>query len=184
VQSKTIFFDLDGVLNTFGDDFISYVKYYYKNSVWEKSPYGYDLSKWFHTEGNHERHHTTTVFSDPLFWRNLHKNNKIYTEMEEMDLYSKHFVYVCTLPFGWSFCPSEKEEWLKRNYPKINTNTDIVMLRDKHLLASNGILIDDSPDNIRKFMNAGGEAYLYKTFYNYKEDLPKIRSLHELEEYL
>ena len=58
------------------------------------------------------------------------------------------------------------------------------MMKDKHLLAGNGILIDDHPENVRKFIDAGGEAYLYTTFYNVKEDLPKIDFLYELKGYI
>lgn len=181
---KTIFFDMDGVLNNLSENLVSYIKYYYPEAVWDENPYGYDMTKWFSIKGMSGKHLMHTVFSDSLFWRNLTRNEKLYSEMEDMAIYDRNNVYVCTSPFGWGVCPSEKEDWLKKYYPKINTTKNLIMMKDKELLATNGILIDDYPDNVRKFMDAGGEAYLYETFYNYAEDLPKIKSLHELEGYI
>ena len=183
---KNIFLDMDGVMNNFGRDFITYASDFYNNLsiTWEEEQYGYDIHNWFKLDGESDRWYVIEIMEEPLFWEGLTRNNAFHTAMEDLQLVKKHNVYVCTLPFSWSFCPNEKANWLEENYPSIDIDRNLIMMEDKQLLAGNGILIDDCPDNVRNFMEAGGEAYLYETFYNYAEDLPKIKSLYDLEGYI
>lgn len=174
-MNKPIFLDMDGVMNNFGENFIAWVNTHYPKAKWEET-YGYELYKWFKVNGICNKTYMLEAFSDIHFWDSLVPNEDIRS-----NLFLLENVSVCTLPFGWSFCPQIKEYWLTKYFPSIDTTRNLIMMKEKYLLAGSGILVDDYSENVRKFIENGGEAYLYETFYNYKEDLPKIKSLRELK---
>jgi 5'(3')-deoxyribonucleotidase len=184
-MKHNIFLDMDGVLNNLGEHFIDYATIKYGERIkWNKNIYGYSICDWFTIDGKSDRKYVLDVFKEKNFWEYLSINQKIQQEIYDMGVIENNNMCICTFPFEWKFSPNIKEKFISLHYPEIDTKKNIIMMEDKSLLAGNGILIDDCPKNIRKFMDVGGEAYLYKTFYNYKEDLPMIDSLYELEGYI
>lgn len=150
---KTILLDVDGVLANFvqgsieahgmqgefrHDEAINY--HYFKDSPWSM---------------------TSEEFFVPLdnfqFWDSL----PLYPEAN--DLYSLLSVLPCdlfictTAPSGSVHAASGKLSWLKRNF---GVDSDsVVITRDKHLLAGEGVmLIDDMEGNTAKFHESGGAA--------------------------
>lgn len=184
MERKTIFLDMDGVLNNLGRNFCTYIDWKYNNVKWFDPKYGYDMSKWFSIDGKSSVEAMLEAFNDRDFWKNLTINKVLYNAIASLDILNRHDVYICTFPSGWSVCAEEKALWVEKYFPQIDTSKQLIMMKDKYLLAGNGILIDDCPDNVKNFIDNNGEAFLYKTFYNYKSTLPAIYSLYDLKGYI
>ena len=170
---KPLFVDMDGVINCFAEYFLDYIKSSYGVGI--NTPlYGYDISKWFNYWGR-ENKVIKDTFNSSTFWASIPPNTEIINELKELGDY-----YIVTYPSDWDVCASIKERWIRKYLPELNVNTNLIMMKHKYLLAGNGVLVDDNPEFVKEFIDNGGETYLFETFYNHKEDLPKIKSLKEI----
>jgi len=73
-------------------------------------------------------------------------------------------VYISTSPNSCPHCHAGKLYWLKKH---LGIKPKRVMIGGaKHLMAGNGVLIDDYVENVHKFREAGGTALLFKQPWN------------------
>lgn len=107
------------------------------------------------------------------FWRIINSHENLYAEIKPIrwsyELYSRLSklgeVTIVTAPsFKDSNCASQKLHWLKE-YLNINPGQVFIGYR-KHLLAGNGILIDDNAKNVDNFIANGGQAILVPATWN------------------
>jgi len=64
-------------------------------------------------------------------------------------------------------CSRQKYQWLQKHL-KIKSEK-VIMGNRKELLAGNGILIDDSLNNVNRFKMAGGDAILIPSTWNTRD---------------
>lgn len=138
--------------------------------------FGTDISREEYIEGNYgwlmkaafnvsDEDMWGAINSDSTFWSNL----KILPWAKDIYEYlkTKGDVTIVSSPSHDPGCWSDKVTWLKNNLG-IEPG-DVMLGQKKYLLAGNGVLIDDSPDNIRKFEEAGGKGILVPAEWNTKE---------------
>jgi 5'(3')-deoxyribonucleotidase len=74
-------------------------------------------------------------------------------------------IRILTFPLWNNNCPADKIAYLKLHFPWINVDKDVIMTGDKGICAlPNRILIDDNPENIVSWTEAGGIAIPFKNF--------------------
>lgn len=72
-----------------------------------------------------------------------------------------------TMPEFSVTCYYEKCQWLKKYFPWVNLQKDLIATGDKSVCAQNNrILIDDSIDNLRAWSSAGGFGVAYAQPWN------------------
>lgn len=160
MDKYTIFLDMDGVLS----DFVGAC-----GELFDFDPK--TLNQW-----SIERH----VGIEPKeFWGKIDRHSpRFWAEMEEYPwartLYTylrgnEQFgtVYICTTPSQSPDSLRGKMYWLQKRMGK--NFRDYVLTPHKHLLAHPGaILIDDSPGNINKFREAGGQGIVFPQPWNWR----------------
>lgn len=112
--------------------------------------------------------------SNSEFWKKVESaGEEFWSEMGDYPWFKELYnelskigkVYFLTSP---SQCPSSlsgKLKWLQKHFNK--GFKDYVITPYKELLAGPGrYLIDDFPENIEKFKEAGGNAFLFPQFWN------------------
>lgn len=74
-------------------------------------------------------------------------------------------VIFATAPSLDPHCCSQKIQWLRNHRFMGNTNSFMIGPH-KHLMAQHAVLIDDSEENVRKFVENGGSAILFPQRWN------------------
>ena len=119
----------------------------------------FDINEFYGVSEEEFRH---VLSYDDKFWEHLKPTAyglKLYFWLNRIAP-----VTIVTSPTSCQDAPSQKLRWLQ-HYLKIKA-TDVVLCYKKHLLAGNGILIDDLPENVNNFIAAGGEAILVPSEWN------------------
>lgn len=166
---KKIYLDLDGVCTTFIDSCIKANNLDPKEiiPIWKNKFRGvFSAYKVF-------------GISNSEFWKNVEKTGEeFWSEMGAYpwfkDLYNELSkvgkVYFLTSPSQNPYSLSGKLKWLHKQFNK--GFKDYVITPNKELLAApDSYLIDDYPENIEKFIEAGGNAFLFPQFWNTEEDV-------------
>lgn len=150
-----IFIDMDGVLA----DFVGGAALFHKKDRW--SVVTSDITECWNMPKED--------FWKPLgydFWVNLPKTEEAdyIIGLCEEELPSEN-IAILTSPCKTNGCSDGKREWINKHFPKYKKR--ILMGSAKHFCASpDALLIDDSDDKIAKFVNAGGEGFLYPRPWN------------------
>lgn len=108
------------------------------------------------------------------FWSIINNENDFWLRLEpfpwckELIKFLREIgdITIVTTPSLDPECAKQKLQWLKI-FLDIQSN-DVFLGAKKYLMAGNGILIDDSPDNVKKFKQYGGEAILVPSNWNTK----------------
>ena len=99
------------------------------------------------------------------FWRDLpwlHQGRKIIAWAQQ------HFreVYIATVPTQFSSSSEGKYQWVNCSLPP-DMRKNFCITPYKHLLCRTGdVLIDDSPDNLRKWVEQGGSVIMSQQPWN------------------
>lgn len=169
---KSIFIDMDGVLCDFCYGFLWAHGREDLMLRYENGEYPTDWN--FHGDlGNEEDMWKPVRKAGIRFWLSL---NPFEWTKNIISLVSSYGVpwYVCTTPYFLSDCYKGKVEWLHTNIDKDLNN--IIMIKDKFLLANkNTYLVDDSDANYRKFINHGGNGFLFPQPWNEARDSMNTR---------
>ena len=107
------------------------------------------------------------------FWRVINSTPDLFLNLKPIPWYKELYDYLST--FGEvtiltapsltdPTCIEQKLKWLKK-YLNLDSNSVMAGNR-KHLLAGNGILVDDYSKNVEDFIAAGGEAILIPSTWN------------------
>lgn len=156
IPLKTVLLDCDGVLC----DFVSGAL-----AVHGRSHEGHDsVTSWnfFEVWGmTDSEFYSKTKGYD--FWFNLKPYDgavEFYAELSKLTT-----PVISTAPVMDPECPQAKINWLYHNFGIIMTN--VMVGSQKQLMAKpTTLLIDDSPSNVKKFREAGGQAILFKQPWN------------------
>lgn len=101
-----------------------------------------------------------------FFWENLNPydwKDELLTRIRLTELPW----YICTTPYKSGNSYSGKVAWLDKHVKFY----DVIMMKDKYLLAhENALLIDDSDRNCQRFVEAGGNAILFPASWNNNRD--------------
>lgn len=125
------------------------------------------------------RDHIDCLVDPDTLWKNIDKDGDNWwynLEMvswgkrlyEEMKSISKD-VYFLSSPPRNPDSASGKVRWLQKHFGEKFNN--YILTKHKHLCASpNSILIDDTPEKIKEFEEAGGDTFLWPSILKMKED--------------
>lgn len=93
------------------------------------------------------------------FWGNLewHAGGRELIQ-ELMNTYGVDRIALCTSSCDTDGCIDGKMDWIRREVPFLRRNFMITPI--KQFAAKGNILIDDSPENCKKFQAAGGQTVL------------------------
>lgn len=115
------------------------------------------------------------------WWANLEVlpwAKDLYNKMKEI---SDEFC-VLTSPSYSHYSAAGKVIWLDKNF---SNNTEYLMGKNKHFCAKeNAILIDDSPKNIEKFNENGGNGFLWPDPFTLEDNDNIEEVLKELDEFV
>lgn len=157
-----IFLDMDGVLA----DFTSAAVFKHgRENPWAKGENlgEYDMAKIYQM--------TPKAFWEPLgchdFWANIQPLNEGMALLKylESDL-PQAKITLLTSPTLSPECSSGKHAWVAKHLPKYSRK--LAIWPEKEVLAEvpNSLLIDDSDENVTKFIQAGGNAILWPQPWN------------------
>lgn len=169
-ELKTIYLDLDGVCTTFITSCIeaNNLDPVETMKTWKEKHRGvFSAFKVFGIKN-----------SD--FWKNVEQQGEefwsemgTYSWFKELydELSKKGKVYFLTSPSQSPNSLSGKLKWLQRHFDQ--SFKDYIITPNKDLLAcsKNCYLIDDYPENVEKFIAAGGTGILFPQFWNTKEEV-------------
>ena len=167
MQINTVYLDMDGVITDFVSGFeqLAIRKGYKKNSEIYKNwsiegDWGITKSQFWHAihgEGS-------------TFWANLPKYPYSDSLVNIIKASGKELFILSTpshKPSSWA----GKVEWIRLHYPQLISKT--ILTEHKYLLAKPGtLLIDDKPENCKKFRENGGSSYMWSQPWNTEEDSP------------
>lgn len=109
------------------------------------------------------------VYREPKFWETIDP----YPWKDELIQEAMKFerVAVVTSPAGDPECYSGKFNWLKQHFPEsvshsYSAKVSHVLCCQKDLMRPDGVLVDDSIDNIERFEKAGGTGILFPRPWN------------------
>lgn len=154
MMQPTVFFDLDGVLADFVRGAMAYHRKYIPigDVRWDFPPQlGFDSEN-------------DPAFWNPLgeiFWKNL---GILYDGMQVLyklrEIFPVHNIGVISSPCRTYGCDAGKRYWVEMNLPS-DMRRNVFIGNNKHLIAGPGkLLIDDSDENIDKWIKAGGWGIL------------------------
>ncbi|QEN04795.1 hypothetical protein EW093_08795 [Thiospirochaeta perfilievii] len=166
---KIVYLDLDGVCSNFIKSCIvaNNLDYYDTIYRWEKDFKG--VFSAFEVFG----------IDNSLFWKNIESQGEEF--WSDMEVYSWFYelynelskvgrVIFLTKPSNSPLSHSGKIKWLQKRFDK--NFKDYIFTPHKELLANkNSYLVDDCPNNIKKFNDAGGNGILFPQFWNSKIDI-------------
>lgn len=155
--------DMDGVLCDFLSGALKALNKEYGKNV-TLFDYATNFGKWetYDFYGISEIEFWRAIHNDPVFWYNLEPIP--WAKLLLIELQKLGDVTIVTTPSLDPNCASQKLQWLDK-YLGIRSSQVFVGSR-KHLMAGNGILIDDYSNNIEAFKGAGGEAILVPSVWN------------------
>jgi len=148
----TVYLDMDGVIA----DFFGAVKTHFEVDHWKSLQ---------------DRETAMSSLANTDWFMNLPKfpeSNRIVTFVEEI---SNDDWGICSSPLTGDHNNSAywKRRWLERNGYKPPLVENMIFTSNKHKYALNkltrkpNILVDDHPDNVRKWINAGGIGIVFQT---------------------
>lgn len=163
LTKQNILLDMDGVLADFAGSAIRLLnEKLKKDHTIEQyaSEYGeFGMDKFY---GISEEEFWSVIDYDEYFWYNI-EPLPWAKELYGM-LLGFGEVMIVTSPAQNPVCAYHKYRWL---YEHLNIKTEnIILCSKKHLLAGNGLLIDDYKKNVIEFMNAGGDAVCVPSNWN------------------
>lgn len=166
---KIIYLDIDGVCTNFIKSSIEANNLDYNTTVdtWKRDfPGVFSAFKVFNIDNS-------------TFWKNIEKSGEDFWSLMEpyswfLELYNelskRGKVYFLTSPSHSPDSLSGKVKWLQKQFNK--NFRDYIITPNKELLANNNsVLIDDYPENIKKFNNSGGKGILFPQFWNCKKNI-------------
>lgn len=160
---KNIFLDMDGVLSDFASGALSALNSRYNKRV-TLDTYVREYGKW-----NIAEYYGIT---DKEFWETIGKIQDFWLNLQPIPWYERLYgrltdygtVTILTTPSLDPYSFYCKLIWL---YENMYIKSDQVILgARKELLAGNGVLIDDSLSNVKRFEEAGGKAILIPSTWN------------------
>ena len=148
------FLDVDGVLANFVDGALA---------RHGRSDYHVDCWKFYEKWGM-----SADQFWEPLQGRDFWVNLEVYDHAWQLYMqhveHSEQVIFV-TAPNRDPECVPGKLEWLRKHFSA--TIDDVIFTSRKHLLAGpNRLLVDDSFDNCKEFVEHGGQAQLFPQSWN------------------
>jgi len=161
--SKNILLDMDGVLTNFLQGAINVLNKKLDKTITEEQ-FVTEFGSWGINEyyGVSLDDFWTAIQGEEDFWLNL-KPLPWAKELYEW-LSSEYEVTIVTSPSLDPECASQKLQWLKKH---LGITSDKVFIGSrKHLMAGNGILIDDWSGNVERFRENGGVAILVPSNWN------------------
>ena len=158
-EQQVFLLDVDGVLANFIQGIID-------SHGWVMNHDQYD--SW--------NYHRSIAISDEEFWECTYAENwwyylNAYPWAQEIvgKLEAIGRVVFCTSPNHDASCPSQKVMWLRKHGFLGPQATNFQIGPEKELNARSGaILIDDSDANVKKYRDAGGQAFLFAQPWNAK----------------
>jgi 5'(3')-deoxyribonucleotidase len=155
--------DMDGVLCDFVSGALKVLNQRY-DKEYTIEDYATNFGRWqtYDYYGITEKEFWNTIYAVPNFWINLKSfswTKQLYNELLKLG-----GVTVVTTPSRDPECAAQKLEWL--NDCLGIEAPDVFVGGKKHLMAGNGILIDDNRTNVDTFIAAGGEAILVPSTWN------------------
>lgn len=163
IRRTQILLDMDGVLVDFLSGAIEVLNRDFSKTITVEQ-YAEKFGQW----GTYDYYGITvaefwnSIHKTPDFWYNLKPMpwcNKLYSTLSEMGE-----VTIVTTPSEDPSCSMQKLQWLDEHLD-IRPN-EVLLGARKHLLAGNGILIDDYFKNCDAFRSAGGQAILIPSNWN------------------
>jgi len=121
---------------------------------------------------------TKEEFIKPLgleFWTKvpLLPHAKSIVEMIETS-FGRENICLLTQPLDTLGCIEGKRWWILKNFPQLKW----LIGSPKYFCAhANSVLVDDNPDNCKKFVEAGGRAFLVPAPWNWKYDRDTYKDL-------
>lgn len=100
------------------------------------------------------------------FWKELKPTLECKELMATvLKFYRPQDVFVCSSPCRTLGCVSGKAAWVEEHFPEFVTR--LLLTGRKEILAGPGrVLIDDSPENCRKWVYVGGDACMVPRHWN------------------
>jgi len=163
INKLRFFLDMDGVICDFVSGALKAL-----NEAFDK----YYTTEWYaDTFGKWETNELYKI-SERTFWNTIHKVPDFWINLKPLPwaqlLYNKLSalgeVTIITTPSDDPNCAAQKIQWLRKHF---NIKApDAFIGGKKYFMAGNGILIDDNQNNIKRFIEAGGEAILIPSSWN------------------
>jgi len=178
-----VILDVDGVLARCHEDAVREYGYYepyplgmrVKDVLHDLHPYLQDVS-----------HDAFWAKFEYDFWANLRTHDYWPHFWDYMNAkFGNENIFIATRPTHNPASAAGKMEWLHRHLP--HTVAGFSIIKEKHWLASpNRLLIDDSQSNIDKFVEAGGQGFLWRQPWNglpYRTWLGRVIELEQFIEF-
>lgn len=172
LDNKAIFCDMDGVL---ADFMINLLKVHYRDDLLKLYQERLFPTTWnINGElGSDEDLWLPVDVAGESFWESIPPFDYMTRIIDILENSGIKWYIATTARHTAASC-SGKMKWIKRHFG--SDFKDVIMIKDKYLLANrNNLLIDDSPDNIRKFDIHGGDTCLFPQPWNEAEPLHKKR---------
>jgi len=173
MEIKTIFLDMDGVIVDFDgmvNEKFGVVSNPYEWEYLYEQDFGMSAEEFW-------------LACDNAFWRSLEFTKEavdIFQILGERDLLDR----VCLLSKPVSHAYQGKVDWIKDHLPQLYYNKQFLLGPEKDWCAHpKALLIDDNESHCLKFMEAGGNSFLYPRPWNMCHVL-EYRANLELEEYI
>jgi 5'(3')-deoxyribonucleotidase len=163
MKRKQILLDMDGVLADFLSGAIEALNRDFNRSI-TIDQYAREFGRWetYDYYGITIKEFWESIHKTPDFWYNLSPLpwcGQMYSVLQELGE-----VTIVTSPSEDPDCSAQKQRWLNRH---LSVKPDAVFIGSrKHLMAGNGILIDDYYKNVGLFQLAGGKAILIPSNWN------------------
>ncbi len=150
-MDKTVYVDMDGILNKFWEPYTQYYNQIYQDKKWLNANdlTNYSVAKCLGlVDQNMADRLDLSIMSKQEFWLNIPVYDGAIEAMER--LCERFNVYVLSTPWnGYKDCMRDKMMWMESKFPFFSTK-NMIFTHHKGLLRGD-VIVDDHPKNLRAF---------------------------------
>lgn len=150
MNKKTVFVDMDGILNRFWEPYVQYYNQIYqdKKKLGANDLVDYSVARCLGLTDTMADRLDLSIMSKQEFWLNIPVYNGAIEVMER--LCERFDVYVLSTPWsGYKDCIRDKMMWMESKFPFFNTK-NMIFTHHKSLLRGD-VIVDDHPKNLQLF---------------------------------